>query len=68
MTPDDLRSRSIQTKLDGPRCPQNPLARLMTSAQGGLSLSQTEPDAERRRKIKLKANRAKELRAAFGLA
>lgn len=38
----------------------------MLSAEGSIfALAQSEPDAERRRQIRLKASRAKELRAAF---
>ena len=65
MTRDDLRSRDTQRLLDGPRCPTNPLARLMASAQGAILVEGTRTDAARIRKIRLASRRKRELREAF---
>lgn len=58
----DLRTIRTAQALDGPRPPQNPLARLMASAQGAILVEGTRTDAERIRKIRLTARKNMGLR------
>lgn len=59
---EDVRSLDDYYQLGAPKPPQNPLARLMASAQGAVLLTGSRTDAERLKYVRLKARRARELR------